>query len=486
MSRHEASPPPFVGRANEWMELEHARDSGRPELIAVYGRRRVGKTCLVRRFFAAELRFELTGTRKATHKQQLANFAAALSARTGIPYAPPRDWPEAFQTLSRYLEEFPTNARQVVFFDELPWLASRRSGFLGAFEYFWNTWGTRQSNLIVVICGSAASWMIAKVLRDRGGLHNRVTRRMQLHPFSLYETEQFLSSRGMQLDRRQILELTMAVGGIPYYLDYVRRGRSAAQNIDAMFFAPQAPLHDEFENLYAALFEHHERHLKVIRALARKQSGLTRKEIIHASKMPSGGNISTILDELESSDFICKLQPFGRAKREPLYRLIDEFTLFYLRWVENGREPLHGAGQWMHLHSTPAWQAWSGYAFENLCLRHVPQIKHALSIGGVRAGISAWRHRPAGAGDTGAQIDLLIDRQDGVINVCEMKFSINEFTIDKKYARELREKLATFGRVTGTKKATFLTMVTTQGVKANELSVELVQNSVKAEALFAA
>ena len=486
MSRQEACPQPFVGRASEWAELEHARDSGRPELIAVYGRRRVGKTYLVRRFFAAELRFELTGTRKATHKQQLANFAAALSARAGVRYAPPRDWPEAFQTLSRYLEEFPTNARQVVFFDELPWLAARRSGFLGAFEYFWNTWGTRQSHLMVVICGSAASWMIAKVLRDRGGLHNRVTRRMQLHPFSLHETERFLGSRGIQFDRRQILELTMAVGGIPYYLDYVRKGRSAAQNIDAMFFAPQAPLHDEFENLYAALFEHHERHLKVIRALARKLSGLTRKEIINATKMPSGGNISTILDELESSDFICRLQPFGRAKREPLYRLIDEFTLFYLRWVENGREPLHGAGQWMHLHSTPAWQAWSGYAFENLCLRHVPQIKHALSIAGVRAGISAWRHQSTGAGDSGAQIDLLIDRQDGVINVCEMKFALNEFTIDKKYARELREKLATFRRVTGTKKATFLTMVTTQGTQTNEFSVELVQNSVKAEALFAA
>jgi len=486
MSRHQPSPPAFVGRANEWTELEHARASGRPELIAIYGRRRVGKTYLVRRFFAAELRFELTGTRKATHKQQLANFAAALSARAGVRYAPPRDWSEAFLTLGRYLEGSPANARQVVFFDELPWLASRRSGFLGAFEYFWNTWGTRQNNLIVVICGSAASWMIAKVLRDRGGLHNRVTRRMQLHPFSLHETERFLSSRHIQLDRRQILELTMAVGGIPYYLDYVRKGRSAAQNIDAMFFAPQAPLHDEFENLYAALFEHHERHLKVIRALARKQSGLTRKEIIHTSKMPSGGNISTILEELESSDFICKLPPFGRMKREPLYRLIDEFTLFHLRWVEKAREPLHGAGQWIHLHSTPTWQAWSGYAFENLCLRHVPQIKQALSIGGVRAGVSAWRHQSTGAGDTGAQIDLLIDRQDGVINVCEMKFSTNEFTIDKKYAGELRTKLATFGRVTGTKKAAFLTMITTQGVKANEFSEELVQNSVKVDALFAA
>src|SRR5579859_3149840 len=192
-------PPPFVGRANERAELEHARQSGRPELIAIYGRRRVGKTCLVRRFFAPELRFELTGSRKATYRQQLANFAAALAACTGVRYASPRDWPEAFQMLSRYLDELPVRTRQVVFFDELPWLASRRSGFLGAFEYFWNSWGTRRNNLIVVICGSAASWMIAKVLHDKGGLHNRVTRRMQLHPFTLYETEKFLDSRGIRL-----------------------------------------------------------------------------------------------------------------------------------------------------------------------------------------------------------------------------------------------------------------------------------------------
>ena len=474
----------FIGREPEQQELDHARRSGRAELIALYGRRRVGKTHLVRHFFATELCFELTGARDATQAQQLDNFARALDKATRFKHQTPRSWPEAMQTLISYLERPLASGRTVVFFDELPWLASRRSGFMAAFDHFWNSWGSTQDNLIVVICGSAASWMIAKVLQQKGGLHNRVTRSFVLQPFNLRETEAFMRARDIQLDRRQMLELAMAIGGVPYYLDYVRKGRSAAQNIDAMFFAPNAPLHDEFDQLYAALFEHHERHLKIVRALARKQSGLTRQELAKICKLPSGGNMTTILKELETSGFICRLHPFGRAARDPLYRLIDELTLFYLRWVEHKRERLDGDGQWTRIHSTPAWHAWSGYSFENLCLKHVPQIKRALSIGGVQTVVSSWRHRPVDADDSGAQIDLLIDRRDGVINVCEMKFSVSEFIIDGPYARQLQAKLATFRRVTATRKSTFLTFVTTNGVKHNEFSTELVQNSVTADALF--
>jgi hypothetical protein len=372
----------------------------------------------------------------------------------------------------------------VVFFDELPWLASRRSGFLPAFEHFWNFWGSRQNDLIVVICGSAASWMIAKVLHQKGGLHNRVTRSLPLQPFRLHETEAFLRMRGIELDRKQVIELTMALGGIPYYLDYVRKGRSAGQNVDAIFFAPNAPLSDEFDKLFAALFEHHERHLKVIRALARKQTGLTRQELVRVSRLPSGGNMTNILMELETSGFICRSVPFGRTMRDALYRLVDELTLFHLRWVERKREASDGNGQWMRIRSTPAWQAWSGYAFENLCLRHVTQIKKALGIAGVYTETSSWRHQPATAEENGAQIDLLIDRRDGVINLCEMKFSEDEFTIDKKYARELSAKRDAFRRATGTRKSLFLTLVTTHGVKANDLKAQLVQNDVAADALF--
>jgi hypothetical protein len=486
MTHGSAPTPLLIGRQAERAELRHALQSGRPQLIALYGRRRVGKTYLIRTFFEQQLCFELTGVRGASLSQQLANFARALERATQYPLKAPRDWAEAFQELIRYLPEPLRHGPKVVFFDELPWLAARRSGFLPAFEHFWNSWGSRQNNLLVVICGSAASWMIAKVLHQKGGLHNRVTLSTPLHPFTLHETEAFLQARGMQLDRKQIIELAMALGGIPYYLDYVRKGRSAAQNIEALFFAPNAPLHDEFAKLFAALFEHHERHVKVIRALARKQSGLSRQELAAATGLTTGGNMSIILSELETSGFICSMTPFGRAARDKVHRLVDELTLFHLRWMDGKRQHSDGAGRWMRIHATPAWHAWSGYAFENLCFQHIAQLKQALGISGVQTETSSWRHQPSTADETGAQIDLVIDRRDGVINLCEMKFSNGEFVIDKKYAGELRTKLDTFRRVTRTRKSLFLTMVTTHGVKPNDYQMELVQNSVTADALFVA
>lgn len=480
--KDDGTPGIVIGRKAEQEELAHALASGRPELIALYGRRRVGKTYLVRACFARQLCFEITGMRTASQARQLETFAGAMRNATGFQHRAPGDWTQAFEELIRYLaERLQRGGRQVVFFDELPWLAGRRSGFLPAFEHFWNSWGSRQPGLIVVICGSAASWMIAKVLHHRGGLHNRVTRSLPLEPFRLNETEAFLRSRGIELDRRQIIELTLALGGVPYYLDYVRKGRSAAQNIDAIFFAHGAPLADEFEKLFAALFEHHERHVKVIRALARKPSGLTRQDLVASGRLASGGNMTTILGELEASGFIGRMVPFGRTLRDAVYRLVDELTLFHLRWIESRRD---GAGQWIRIHGTPSWLAWSGYGFENLCLKHVAQIKAALGVAGVQTNASSWRHRAQTAQDRGAQIDLVIDRRDGVINLCEMKFSEGAFVIDKRYAGELRNKRDVFRRVTATRKALFLTMVTSRGLEANELSSELIQNAVTADALF--
>jgi AAA+ ATPase superfamily predicted ATPase len=475
----------LVGRKAEQEELTHALESGRPELIALYGRRRVGKTYLIRTIFAKQLCFELTGIRDASQAHQLREFARRMEEITKYKHQTPTDWAEAFRELTKYLrKQLRFRIRKVVFFDELPWLASRRSGFLSAFDHFWNSWASQQSSLIVVICGSAASWMISKVLHHKGGLHNRVTRSMALQPFRLHDAEVFLRARGIELDRKQIIETYMAVGGIPYYLDYVRKGRSAGQNIDAMCFAPNAPLRDEFDQLFAALFEHPDRHLQVIHALAKKQSGLTRQEIVRASDLPTGGSMSTILSELEASGFICRTVPFERARRDTLYRLIDEFTLFYLRWLRANRNRTDSEGQWMHTRSTPAWHAWSGYAFENICLRHVPQIKKALGISGLKTEHSSWRHHPDTPAKAGAQIDLVIDRRDGVINLCEMKFSDSEFIIDKKYAGELLNKRDTFRSVTGTRKTLFLTLITAHGVKPGTWKADLVQNELVAGALF--
>jgi uncharacterized protein len=479
--------PFLAGRNAERAELQDALTSGRPELIAVHGRRRVGKTYLIRTVFADQICFELTGMRDAPLKMQLANFTRVMQRQVSYPLASPSSWVDAFEMLRRFIgDKFTKSGRKVVFLDELPWLASPRSGFLSALDHFWNSFGSRQRDLILVICGSAASWMIVNVLHHKGGLHNRVTRSLALKPFNLHETEAFLHGRGINLNRDQILELYMAVGGIPYYLDHVRKGRSAAQNIDALFFASNAPLRDEFKQLYASLFDHHERHLKVIHALAKRRSGMTRQELRANTGLPSGGRLTTVLSELESTGFILRTVPFGRTVRDALFRLIDEFTLFHLRWQSSRGTAQDGHVWWLHRRSTPAGRAWSGYAFENACLSHVRQIKHALGISGVLTEHSSWQHRSRDATDRGAQIDLLIDRPDGVVNLCEVKHSDAPFVIDKKYSLWLRERSDLFRRVTGTHKSLFITFVTTHGVAPGSQVSGLVANDVRADALFAA
>ena len=473
----------LAGRTAEQAELADALRSDRPELIAVYGRRRVGKTYLIRNFFADRIRLEITGAHAAGTKEQLAGFARALEARVGYPLAAPGSWADAFEMLKTYLARLPDGERHVVFFDELPWLASPRSGFLSALDHFWNTFASRQPALIVVICGSAASWMIVNVLHHKGGLHNRVTRSIALKPFKLGETARFLRGRGIVLDPIQILELFMAVGGIPYYLDKIRKGSSAAQTIDALFFAETASLQHEFDQLFAALFDHHERHLKIIEALATRRAGLTRAQLIEHSGF-SGGNLSTILQELETTGFILRSIPFGRSLRESQFRLIDEFTLFHLRWVRHHPRTQHDPGWWLRQRSSPAGIAWAGYAFENACLTHVAQIKRALGIGGILTEQSAWQHRTDARDRSGAQIDLLIDRPDGIINLCEMKWSGAPFVIDKRYAAILRQRLETFRRVTGTRKSLFLTFVTAHGLAPGGHVGDLVANQVEAAALF--
>jgi hypothetical protein len=457
------------------------------ELIAVYGRRRVGKTFLIRRHFEDELYFELTGMSGGALKVQLQNFADALgkaSRARGRPGAPPASWIEAFGALAHAMERLPRRKRKrVVFIDELPWLATQRSGFLPAFEYFWNTWASRRSDLIVVVCGSAASWMVKQLLHARGGLHNRVTRHLRLEPFSLAETRAFLEARRVALDDYQILELYMALGGIPHYLKEIERGESAAQCIDRVCFSKTGLLGREFSHVYASLFDAAERHELVVRSLAQRRDGLTRNELLAATGMRSGGWTTEVLEELEASGFVMHTPQFGLAKKHAVYRLADEHSLFHLHWIEKHRGRSEGA--WQRIRGSPAWRAWSGYSFEGVCLKHADRLRVALGIGGVQTEESTWRHRPVDDDDgDGAQIDLVIDRKDRSINLCEMKFCEAEFAIDKAYARALARKRETFRRLTGTRKSLFTTLVTTHGLAETRHRDSAVDVSIDMTALF--
>lgn len=472
----------LIGRQTEAGILNEALKSNIPELIALFGRRRVGKTFLIRQYLKKQLVFELTGTNDTSMRTQLENFHKALGQAAGNPklYQKPVNWPDAFDLLSNLLLPKLAADKCVVFLDEFPWLNTHRSGFLAAFDHWWNSWANKQANLIVVICGSAASWMIKNIVNNRGGLHNRITRKIRLLPFTLRETEEYLQSLNTNLDRYQILQLYMVMGGIPHYLKEVRKGDSATQVIDRVCFTKDGLLGGEFKNLYHALFDDADRHLSIVKMLARNNAGMTRTQILDAVGINSGGTITGQLDELIESGFVTAWLPYNKKSKDQIFKLADEFTHFYLKFMENNRSK--GKGTWQAFAAGQSWRSWSGVAFERICLKHIAQIKQALGISGVYTEESAWRKTSQKG--PGAQIDLLIDRKDQVINICEMKYSESEFVIDKGYSAELENKRTVFKQATGTKKSLFLTMLTTFGVKENEYTRRLIQSSLTADDLF--
>ncbi len=466
--------------------LARKLSSGRPELIAVYGRRRIGKTYLIRTYFEKDIVFEMSGIHEATYEEQLQNFSLALgrALKSPAPLATASNWIQAFDDLSRYLLDTLDPAKPaVLFFDEFPWVQTPKSNFLRAFDHWWNSYGTKNPHLKVVICGSAASWMINKVVNSRGGLHNRVTQTIRLLPFTLAETEAYLTHIGAVLSHYQILQLYMAMGGVPFYLQHVMPGESAAQVIDRLGFTKNGLLKNEFSILYKSLFANAEQHEKVIRALAQKGKGLARQEIIDECGFTTGGTTSRILKELEESGFITPYIPFGKTTNESVYKLSDEYSLFYLKFIEGTKTTR--AGTWLRLADTPAYTSWGGFAFEAVCHKHALQIKKALGIEGVLTEESVWRHKPKKDDDGhGAQVDLVIDRRDHCINLCEMKFAKDEYVIDKKYADELDNKINVFRKETSTRKTLFLTMVTTYGTSKNEYYIGRVLGEVLMKDLF--
>jgi AAA+ ATPase superfamily predicted ATPase len=449
--------PVLIGRSAEIAVLEKAWQSDEAEMVAVIGRRRVGKTFLVRQCYADKIVFEMTGIKDGKISEQLRHFTDRLNhhARPDQPYKRPKNWQDAFELLTRWLETRTDSQKAVLFFDELPWLAGKRSDFIKSFGLFWNIWASQQ-HIVVVICGSAASWMITHVVRDKGGLHNRITRRILLKPFLLHETEQYLQHRGVHLDRYQLLELYMALGGIPHYLKEIEGGKTATESIDYICFSEQGLLREEFSELYAALFDNAHFHIHIIRTLATTWQGMSRTEIAEKTGLNDSGHLSNYLEELTHSGFITAFFAYGKKKKELRFRLTDAYSLFYLQFMENHRAA--GRGSWMRLSQTQAWKSWSGYAFENICLQHIAQIKKALGIAGIHSEVSHF-HLKNSAFGRGLQIDLLIDRQDKAINLFELKFYSTPFVLKKDLTEEIRLKKAIFKEATSTNKQLFYTLL---------------------------
>lgn len=472
----------IIGRIEEQEKLDLCMESDRAQLIVVYGRRRVGKTFLINEYFNNNFAFKLTGTYGKKKEVQLENFAFELNRKSKNMQDIPTNWREAFSRLRDYLELLRADEKQVVFFDELPWLDNPKSDFLSTFEWFWNDWASTMDNLVFIVSGSATSWMDEKIANNKGGLFNRLTRKLFLKPFKLYEVEEYLINHNIRWSRNDIVRLYMIMGGIPYYLSLLNAKLSLSQNIDNLFFAEGGELWDEFEHLYNTLFSNSENYIKVVDALSQKRGGMTRAELVIKTKLKNNGDLSLILKNLELSGFIRISNFYKKKKKDAIFQLRDYYTAFYMRYIKDnyGRDEHF----WSHSTDNPSRRAWEGLTFEQVCRDHIPAIKHKLGISGVLSEESSWFVRSKdGEVDSGAQIDLLIHRGDRVITICEIKFSNGQYTITKDYDLNLRNKIEAFKLATKCTESIQLVMISTYGVKKNEYS-SIIQNEVVMDDLF--
>lgn len=472
----------IIGREKEQRELLGLLEKEESQFCAVYGRRRVGKTYLIRETFNYQFCFQHTGVAKGTLRQQLTAFRNSLVASGKANCSIPQNWIEAFELLKQLINDAPAG-KKVLFIDELPWMDTPKGNLIGALENFWNGWATarREKDIVLIVCGSATSWISNKLLKDKGGLRGRLTNRIKLVPFTLHECELFAKGANLALGRKDVLELYMILGGIPYYWSFLKKGLSVAQNIDQLFFTETAQLRDEFEALYSILFRRPENYLKVIESLSNgKKSGMTREDLLRESKLSDGGTFSTILEELEECGFIRRFASADTAETNALYQLIDNYTLFhYLCIKKNAYSDEH---YWSNTFTSTSHNTWKGHAFERVCLQHVPQIKAALGISGIQTNVCSWNARGTDK-LRGAQIDLVMQRADGFTDICEMKHSASTFTIDKDYAKDLQNKLDAYQELSKDNRTLHLVMVTTYGV-AHNCYYNLVQKEITMDDLF--
>ena len=483
-------PQPVIGRNEERSVLESCLQEQRSHFVAVYGRRRIGKSFLIEQTLGPHACFSLVGTYHAPVKRQLQSFQMAMDKWKLTSQERFTNWLAAFHALSLALERLAGLQKLVLLLDEVPWLDAKGSGFLEALAHFWNDWAARRNDVLLVITGSASWWILRKVVASRGGLYGRVTRQLHLQPFTLAETQDFLQSRGSPMTQDDVLRLYMALGGVPGYLDKVDRGWTAAEAIDHLCFSATGAMRREFEETIRSLFDHPDRHLAIIRCLAggRYQGGWTRDEICQETGIPSGGALARTLEELEQSGFIAGRAPLGKAKNSRIFRLTDEYSAFYLYWVESGRA-IPGTRDWLGMQNTASYNAWAGRAFETVCLRHVAQIKRALGIDGLPSKELPWQVR-ADATTRGAQVDLLIENAFGYF-LCEMKFpalnsSTGTYQVTPQMARDFLEKVSVFRlrAKLGKRKTLVQVFITPQGLYDSSHAREIAHRQVVGKQLF--
>lgn len=469
-------------RTREVNLFKEILNSSRAELVAIYGRRRIGKTYLVRNYFQNKgLYLEVIGQNEGTLERQLELFTEAFSKTFygGVALKRFESWNEAFSQLSKEIDRN-KKKKVIVFMDELPWLATKKSNLLQALDHEWNSSWSQQKNAKIILCGSAASWMLEKLVYAKGGLHNRLTYSIPMRPFTLAETESYLKLKKIRMNRFEILELYMALGGVAFYLDTVRGSESVLQNINRICFDNASVLFNEFEKLFRSLFSSSEKHLAIFNEIASHHYGLTRKQLLEKLKLPSGGQFNKVLSELKEAGFVEQVQPFGAGVSKMLFRATDEYSIFYQTWISKAPKGIfsqHSPNYWSSLWKKPKWNSWNGYVFENICLKHSASLAKHLGISGIHYRPSIWISKDG-------QIDLIFDREDGVIQLFEIKYVNKEFEITESYAKHLQNRIENFRDTFKTRKRIILTFITPHGVKKNFYAGKIVDSELAIDSLF--
>ena len=484
----------LIGRKQEIHTLEQMYSSTTAEFLALYGRRRIGKTYLIRKFFECKpvIFFDVSGAKDGALSEQIEHFTKQLQTvfYPGATLTPAKNWDGAFEALTNAIQNTPKQKKIVLFFDELPWMATKNSKLLQSLDYYWNQHWSKDKRVKLIICGSSAAWIIQKVIKNKGGLHNRLTRTIYLAPFKLSETKDFLLSMKLKLTDAQILLLYMVMGGIPYYLAKIPKNLSATQIIQRLAFQPKSFLAEEFDNLFASLFDADDGfYVKAVKLIAGRRDGIGKNELLKKmGKALMGSTGLKKLQELEETGFIKSFKPSYHERQGTYYRINDEYVLFYLKWIE----PIHHtlqedaleANYWESMSLTPEWQSWLGYAFEAVCYKHLALIRKALQLNST-AQASSWRYVPRkGSKEQGAQIDLLFDRKDAAVTLCEIKYSQQPYVVNKEMVEILNRKMKSFKEKTRTKKQLFLALISANGVKNNSYADDLLSGTVTADDLF--
>lgn len=458
----------FIGRKEEIKTLQDICKSSKAEFVAVYGRRRVGKTYLIQQFFENSFAFSTSGIIDGSKEEELFAFTSSL-IKAGYVGPQPKGWLEAFELLKNTLEQQPIRGRCVIYIDELPCFDTPKSGFVRALGHFWNSWASLRKNVLLIVCGSATSWMINNVINDHGGLHNRMTRVIYLRQFNLLETEVYLKSRQFKWPRTMIVETYMMLGGIPYYLSLLKKQESLAQNIDRLYFSKNAELRQEYRRLYASLFRSPEPYLKIVEVLSKSKQGMTRTEITQALKITSNGSLTKQLEDLVYCDIIRRYvtKVNGKVKSsDAYYQLVDLFTLFHLTFSKK----ITTDDYWVQHLNTPTTNTWQGLAFEHVCMVHISQIRHALGLDRIAVEYYSWRNRSS---MPRVQVDMIIERADRLINLCEIKYTQGEYTITASEDLKLRNRITSFTSETKTRSGVIPTWITTFGLASNEYSAQV-------------